>query len=108
MKDRQDLEAWADGFLDEHRTAPRPDPQRERERGARALRELPPVTRRMLTRGGREPDVWSIAPHPAQLEAPRDVLQVAILTLIGAALLCAFGLVYYGPSNQGQPPHTDN
>jgi hypothetical protein len=97
MKDRQDVEAWADAFLDQHRTAPRPDPQRERERAARALRELSPVTRWMLTRGGREPDAWTI--ERIRRSSRRHATFAkweAIFTLIGVALLCAFGLVYYG------------
>jgi hypothetical protein len=96
MNDGQDVDAWADAFLDQHRTAPRPDPQRERERAARALRELPPVTRWALTRGGREPDLWHI--ERIKRSSRRHALFAkweAIFTLIGVALLCAFGFVYH-------------
>jgi hypothetical protein len=95
MKDRPDIEAWADAFLDQHRTGPRPDAQRDRERAARALRELPPVSRWMLTRGGREPDLGTI--ERIKRSSARQATFAkweAIFTIIGVALLCAFGIVY--------------
>ena len=94
MTDRQDTEAWADAFLDQHRTGPRPDAQRDSERAARALRELPPVSRWMLTRGHREPDLWTI--ERIKRSSARQATFAkweAIFTLIGLGLLCAFGVV---------------
>jgi len=58
--DQQDAEAWADAYLDQYRTTPRRDPDRDREAAARALRDLPRVTRWMLTRHGRKPDLETI------------------------------------------------
>ena len=92
---RKDPEAWADAFLDQYRNTPRRDRERDREAAARALRDLPPVTRWMLTQGGREPDLETI--ERLQRSSRRHAMfqkWEAIFTLIGVALLCAFGLVW--------------
>jgi hypothetical protein len=95
VDDVQDPEAWADTFLDQYRTTPRRDRERDREAAARALRDLPPVARWMLTRGGREPDLETI--ERLQRNSRRHATfqkWEAIFTLIGVALLCAFGFVW--------------
>jgi hypothetical protein len=95
VKDGQDPEAWADALLDQYRTTPRLDRERDREATARALRDLPPVTRWMLTQGGREPDLETI--ERLQRNSRRHAIfqkWEAIFTLIGVVLLCAFGLVW--------------
>jgi hypothetical protein len=95
VDDRQDPEAWVDAFLDHYRTAPRRDPERDREAAARALRGLPPVTRWMLTQGGREPDLETI--ERIQRSSRRHAMfskWEAIFTLAGVALLCVFALVW--------------
>jgi hypothetical protein len=91
----QDPEAWADAFLDQHRSAPRRDLERELEAAARAMRDLPPVTRWMLTRGGGEPDLETI--ERIQRSSRRQAtLQKweTIFTLVGVTLLLAFALVW--------------
>jgi hypothetical protein len=91
----QDPEAWADAFLDQYRTAPRRDPERDREAADRALRDLPPVTRWMLSQGGREPDLKTI--ERIQRSCRRQAIfqkWETIFTLVGVALLCAFVLVW--------------
>ncbi len=95
MDERQDPEGWADAFLDQHRTAPRRDREADREAAGRALRDLPPVTRWMLTQGGREPDLETI--ERIQRNSRRHAIfqkWEAIFTMVGVALLCAFGLVW--------------
>jgi hypothetical protein len=90
-----DPEGWADAFLDQHRTTPRRDLERDREAAARALRDLPPVTRWMLTHGGREPDLETI--ERIQRNSRRHATfqkWEAIFTMVGVALLCAFALVW--------------
>lgn len=95
MDDEFDPEAWADAFLDRHRTTPRRDPEHDRDAAARALRDLPPVTRWMLTQGGREPDLDAIerlqrsARHHATFQTWE-----AIFTLAGVALLCVLAAVW--------------
>ena len=92
---RQDPEAWADAFLDQYRTGPRRDPERDREAADRALRDLPPVTRWMLTHGGREPDLETI--ERIQRSSRRHAIfqkWETIFTLVGVALLCAFVLTW--------------
>jgi hypothetical protein len=92
---RQDPEAWADAFLDQYRTAPRRDPERDREAADRALREVPPIARWMLTRGGREPDLETI--ERIQLSSKRQAIfqkWEMIFTLVGVTLLCAFVLIW--------------
>ena len=91
----QDPEAWADAFLDQHRTTRRRDLERDNEAAARALRDLPPVTRWMLTHGGREPDLETI--ERIQRNSRRHAIfqkWEAIFTMLGVALLCAFGFVW--------------
>jgi hypothetical protein len=95
VDDRLDPEAWADAFLDQHRTTPRPDFEKDREAAARALQELPPVTRWMLTHGGREPDLQTI--DRIQRNSRRHAVfqkWEAIVTMVGVALLFAFALVW--------------
>jgi hypothetical protein len=95
VDDGQDPEAWADALLDQYRTTPRRDRERDREAAARALRDLPPVTRWMLTQGGREPDLETI--ERLQRNSRRHAIfqkWEAIFTLIGVGLLCAFGFVW--------------
>jgi hypothetical protein len=92
---RKDPEAWADAFLDQYRTAPRRDLERDREAAARALRDLPRVTRWMLTRGGHEPDLETI--ERIQRNSRRHAIfqkWEAIFTIVGVALLCVFGFVW--------------
>jgi hypothetical protein len=92
---RQDPEAWADAFLDQHRATPRPDVEKDREAAARALQDLPPVTRWMLTHGGREPDLHTI--ERIQRNSRRHATFTkweAIFTMLGIALLFAFALVW--------------
>jgi hypothetical protein len=92
---RKDPEAWADAFLDQYRTAPHRDPERDREAAARALRDLSPVARWTLTRGGREPDLDTI--ERIQRNSRRHAIfqkWEAIFTIVGVALLCVFGLVW--------------
>ena len=94
MDPREDTEAWADALLDAHRSAPRRDPERDRQDAARALQDLSPVARWMLTRGGREPDLDTI--QRIQRSASRQATAQkweAIFTIIGALLLCAFVFV---------------
>lgn len=95
MDERQDPEAWADAFLDHYRTTPRTDLERDREAAARALQDLPPVTRWMLTHGGREPDLTTI--ERIQRNSRRHAIfqkWEAIFTMLGVALLFAFALVW--------------
>jgi hypothetical protein len=95
VDERQDPEAWVDAFLDQYRTTPRPDLERDRETAARALQDLPPVTRWMLTRGGREPDLETI--ERIQRDSRRHAIfqkWEAIFTMLGVALLFAFALVW--------------
>lgn len=92
-----DPEAWADAFLDQHRTAADRALGRERGAAGRALRDLPPVTRWMLTQGGRQPDLETI--ERIQRSSRRHAtLQKweTIFTLVGVALLCAFAVVWSG------------
>lgn len=92
---RKDPEAWADAFLDPYRTGPRRDPEREREAAARALRDLSPVARWTLTRGGREPDLDTI--ERIQRNSRRHAIfqkWEAIFTIVGVALLCVLGVVW--------------
>jgi hypothetical protein len=92
---RQDPEAWADAFLDQYRTTPRPDPERDREAAARALRDLAPLTRWMLTRGGSEPGLETIEriQRSCRRHATFEKWET-IVTLVGVALLSAFALVW--------------
>jgi hypothetical protein len=91
---RQDPDAWAGAFLDAHRSAPRRDPERDRQDAARALQDVPPVTRWMLTRGGREPDLDTIQRIQRNLSRQATFAKwEAIFTMIGAALLCVFVFV---------------
>jgi hypothetical protein len=95
VDDLQDPEAWADAFLDQHRTTPRRDPERDHEAAVRALRDLTPTTRWMLTRGGRVPDLETI--ERIARNSKRHAIFVkweAIFTLVGVALLCVFALVW--------------
>jgi hypothetical protein len=92
---RQDPEAWADAFLDQYRTTPRRDPERDREAASHALRDLRPLTRWMLTQGGRQPDLETI--ERIQRNSRRHAIfqkWEAIFTIVGVALLCVFGLVW--------------
>jgi hypothetical protein len=92
---RKDPEAWADAFLDQYRTAPRRDPERDREAATRALRDLSPVARWTLTRGGREPDLDTI--ERIQRNSRRQATfqkWEAIFTILGVTLLCVLGLVW--------------
>jgi hypothetical protein len=92
---RKDPEAWADALLDQYRTTPRRDPERDREAAARALRDLSPVACRTLTRDGREPDLETIA--RIQRNSRRHAIfqkWEAIFTIVGVALLWVFGLVW--------------
>jgi hypothetical protein len=94
VDDGQDPEAWADAFLDQHRSTPRRDLERDREAAVRALRDLPTVTRWMLTQGGREPDLEII--ERIQRNSRRLAIfqkWETIVTLVGVALLCGFALV---------------
>jgi hypothetical protein len=95
VDDRQDPEAWADAFVDQYRTAPRRDPERDREAAVRALRGLPPVTRWMLTQGGQEPDLETIEriQRNSRWHAMFQKWE-AIFTLVGVALLCVFGFAW--------------
>ena len=95
VNDGQDPESWADAFLDQHRTAPRRDLEPDREAAVRGLRELPPVTRWMLTQGGREPDLETI--ERIQRSSRRHATfqkWEAIFALVGVALLCVFAFVW--------------
>ena len=95
MDYRKDPEAWADAFLDQYRTTPRRDPERDREAAARALRDLPRLQRWTLTQGGREPDLETI--ERIQRNSRRHATFVkweAIFTMVGVALLCVFALVW--------------
>jgi hypothetical protein len=95
VNDGHDPEAWADAFLDQYRTAPRRDLERDREAAVRGLRDLPPVTRWMLTQGGREPDLETI--ERIQRSSRRHATfqkWETIFTLVGVALLCVFALVW--------------
>ena len=95
MDPRKDPEAWADAFLDQHRATPRRDSERDREAAARALRDLPPLTRWMLTRGGSEPDLQTIERIRRNLRRHATLEKWdTIMTLVGIALLCAFALVW--------------
>jgi fatty-acid desaturase len=92
---RKDPEAWADALLDQHRTAPRRDPERDREAADRALRDLSPVARWMLTRGGQAPDLETI--ERIQRNSKRHAVfqkWEAIFTILGVVLLCLFGLAW--------------
>ena len=92
---RQDPEAWADAFLDQYRTAPRRDPERDREAAGRALGDLPPVTRWVLTQGGHEADLETI--ERIQRNSRRHAIfekWETIFTLVGVALLCAIVVVW--------------
>lgn len=95
MDDQQDAEAWADAYPDQYGTTLRRDPDRDREAAARALRALPRVTRRMLTRHGREPDLETIEwfQRSSRRHATFQKWE-AIVTMIGVALVCAFVLVW--------------
>jgi hypothetical protein len=97
VDDGQDAEAWADAFLDQYRTTPRRDRERDGEAAVRALRGLPPVTRWMLTHGGREPELETI--ERIQRSSRRHAIFAkweAIFTLVGVALLCLFAFVWSG------------
>jgi hypothetical protein len=95
VNDGHDPEAWADTFLDQYRTAPRRDLERDREAAVRALRDLPPVTRWMLTQGGREPDLETVERiQRSSRRQARFQKWETILTLVGVALLCVFALVW--------------
>lgn len=97
MDPRQDPEAWADAFLDQYRTTPRPDPERDREAAARRLRDLPPLTRWMLTVGGGEPDLETIERIRRSSRRHATLAKwETIVTLIGVALLCAFAFIWGG------------
>jgi hypothetical protein len=92
---RKDPEAWADALLDQHRTTPRRDPERDRQAAARALQDLSPVARWTLTRGGHAPDLETI--ERIQRNARRHAIfqkWEAIFTIVGVALLCVLGLVW--------------
>lgn len=61
----------------------------------RALRDLPPVARWMLTQGGREPDLETV--ERIQRNSGRHAIfqkWEAIFTMVGVALLCVLGLVW--------------
>jgi hypothetical protein len=92
---RRDPEAWADALLDQYRTTPRRDPDRDREAAARALRDLSPVARWTLTRGGREPDLDTIE-RIQRNSRHHAIFQKweAIFTIVGVALACAVGLAW--------------
>jgi hypothetical protein len=91
---RQDPEAWADAFLDAHRSAPSRDLERDRQDAARALQDLPALTRWMLTRGDREPDLDTIQRIQRNLDRQATFAKwEAIFAMIGVALLCAFVFV---------------
>jgi hypothetical protein len=95
VNDGQDPEAWADAFLDQYRTTPRRDLERDREAAVRVLRDLPPVTRWMLAQGGREPELETI--ERLQRSSRRHAIfqkWETIFTLVGVALLCVFALVW--------------
>jgi fatty-acid desaturase len=95
VDDVQDPEAWADAFLDQYRTTPRRDLDRDRKAATRALAGLRPITRWMLTQGGREPDLETI--ERIQRNSRRHTIfqkWETIFTLIGVVLLCLFALVW--------------
>jgi hypothetical protein len=95
VDDVQDPEAWADAFLDQYRTTPRRDLDRDEEAAVRALADLPPITRWALTRGGSVPDLDTI--ERIQRNSRRHAIfqkWETIFTLIGVALLCLFALVW--------------
>ena len=95
MDYRKNPEAWADAFLDQHRTTARRDAEADREAAARKLRELPPVTRWMLTRGGHAPDLDTIE-RIGRASRRQTTFQKweAIFTILGVVLLCLFGLAW--------------
>jgi hypothetical protein len=95
VDDVQHPEAWADAFLDQYRTTPRRDLDRDRKAATRALAGLRPITRWMLTQGGREPDLETI--ERIQRNSRRHAIfqkWETIFTLIGVVLLCLFALVW--------------
>jgi hypothetical protein len=95
VDDVQDPEAWADAFLDQYRTTPRRDLDRDEEAAVRALADLRPITRWALTRGGSLPDLDTI--ERIQRNSRRHAIfqkWETIFTLIGVALLCLFALVW--------------
>jgi hypothetical protein len=92
---RQDPDAWSDAFLDAHRSAPGPDAERDRQDASRALQDLPSVTRWMLTRGGRQPDLDTIQRIQRSLRLQATAAKwEAIFTIIGVVLLCLFVFVW--------------
>jgi hypothetical protein len=95
VDDLQDPEAWADAFLDRHRTTPRRDRDREQEAAVRALADLPPITRWTLTRGGSVPDLDTIERirRNSRRHATFQKWET-IFTLIGVLLLCLFALAW--------------
>jgi hypothetical protein len=95
VDDIQDPEAWADAFLDQYRTTPRRDLDRDGQAAARALADLRPITRWALTRGGSVPDLDTI--ERIQRNSRRHAIfqkWETIFTLIGVLLLCLFALAW--------------
>ena len=91
----QDAEAWAEAYLDQYRTTPRRDLDRDQEAAVRALADLRPITPWALTRGGSVPDLHTI--ERIQRNSRRHAIfqkWETIFTLIGVALLCLFALAW--------------
>ena len=86
MKDRDDLEAWADALLDQHRSAPPPP----------GVDDLPPMWRFMIKHGHVEPDADTIERVHRNANRQRHFANAeAIVTLIGVIALAVFLISFY-------------
>lgn len=93
MDDKKNLDAWADAYLDQHRTAP------AQARMSKAppvpLEDLPPMVRLMAKVSGQEPDPEMLERLRRHQERHARVAKLnGTIMIVGLGLMCVFALVF--------------
>lgn len=89
MDDKENLEAWADALLDQHRSAPPPS------REPVAVEDLPPMMRLSVRLGGEVPDREMVERMRRNAERHQRFAAIeSVFMLVGVGLLCAFGYAF--------------
>jgi hypothetical protein len=93
MAEKKDVDAWADALLDQHRTAPRRN--RDRDAGG-SVEDLPAGMRMMIRLGEGEPDPEQIERLLRRSERLATLQKIdAVITVVSLVLLCAGAYVLF-------------